>query len=92
MLISTIANFKYVIFHITGLVLLSLIVLNYYKNYLNNQNKNTLRVMFSFLLILLSYLLSVFLFVDPLFYVLGQVFLLLGFVLLLYTYRKIIRR
>lgn len=89
LLISVIANFKYVVFYLTGVVLLGLIVLNYYKNYLNNKNENTLLVMLAFFLILISHLLFVFLFALPSLYVVGQIFLLLGFMLLLYAYRRV---
>ncbi|MFH1276068.1 MAG: hypothetical protein ABIH82_03075 [Candidatus Woesearchaeota archaeon] len=92
LLISWIANFKNVAFYLTGTVLLSLIVLNYYKNYLNNGNKNTLLVMNSFVLMFIGNLLFVFMTVIPLLYVLGQIFLLMGFILLLYTYMKVRRK
>ena len=89
LLVSWVASFKYVAFYLTSTVLISLIVLNYYKNYLNNNNKNTLSIMNSFSLMLLGNIFFVFMFLTPLFYVLGQVFLLLGFILLLYTYMKV---
>ncbi|MBI2665293.1 hypothetical protein HYX12_01565 [Candidatus Woesearchaeota archaeon] len=91
-LISWIANFEYIVFYLTSTVLLGLIVLNYYKNYLNNLNKNTLLIMWSFIFTLIAFLFFVFIFVNSLFYVIGQVFLLIGFILLLYTYNRIINK
>ena len=72
-------------------MLLSLIVLNYYKNYLNNANPRTFRIMLAFVFILVSYLFFTFIFLLPGLYVVGQLFLLTGFSLLLYTYHSIIR-
>jgi hypothetical protein len=86
LLISIVANFKFFVFYLTGSVLLGLIVLNYYKNYLNRKNTNTLKVMFAFLFILLSNIFFVFVFLSRHLYVLGELFLLLGFLLLLLTY------
>lgn len=92
-LISFVANFKYIVFYLTSTVLLSLIVLNYYKSYLNNDhNKNTFLVMFSFLLILLSNIFFIFVFSVDSFYVIGEILLLIGFLLLLYVYRKVVKK
>ena len=88
-LISVVSNFKYFVFYLTSMVILGIIVLNYYKNYLNkNRNNNALLVMMSFLLILVSQFFSVFVFLWNELYVLGEVFMLIGFLILLYTYRK----
>ena len=92
LLISWVANFKYEVFYLTGAVLLGLITLNYYKNYLNNNNRNTLLVMDSFILLLVAHLFFIFMFVTPFFYVFGQISLLLGFILLLYTYMRVKHR
>ena len=89
LLISIVANFKYFVYYLTASVLLGLIVLNYYKNYLNTGNKNALKVMIAFMLILLSNLLLVFVFLVPGVYVFGEIILLLGFLFLLHTYRSV---
>src|SRR3989338_8300051 len=79
-LVSIVSNFKYFVFYLTSAVLLTLIVLNYYKNYLNtNKNKNTLRVMWAFLLILGSQIAFVFVFVWEELYVVAEILFLLGF-------------
>ena len=92
-LISFVANFQYMIFYLTSAVLLSLIVLNYYKNYLNkNNNKNAYLVMFSFLLVLLGNICFIFVFVLGNFYIVGEIFILIGFLLLLYVYRRIVKK
>ncbi len=92
LLISVISNFKYVVFYLTSAVLLSLIVLNYYKNFLTTRKKNALRVMTAFLFILAGNLFSVFVFWNNSLYVVGELLMLMGFLLLLYTYRAVVRR
>lgn len=88
-LISFVSNFEYFVFYLTSSVILGIIVLNYYKNYLTTQSRNSYLVMNSFLLVLLSQFFFVFVFVWKELYVLGEIFLLIGFLSLLYTYRRI---
>ena len=89
-LISFVANFNYVVFYLTGSVILGLIVVQYYKNYLNaNHNKNTFNVMLGFLFILIGNIFFVFVYIYNQLYVLGEAFMLIGFLVLLGTYRKI---
>ena len=91
-LISIAASLRYVLFYMTGLVILGLIVLNYYKNYLNNRNKNTFRVLSAFGSMFIGHIFFVFVFVHPILYAIGQLFLLAGFMLLLYTYHQVVKR
>ena len=91
-LISIAASLRYVLFYLTGLVILALIVLNYYQNYLNSRNKNTFRVLLAFSSIFVSHVFFVFVFAHPLFYALGQLFLLAGFMMLLYTYHQVVKK
>ncbi|PIN75936.1 hypothetical protein COV17_03365 [Candidatus Woesearchaeota archaeon CG10_big_fil_rev_8_21_14_0_10_36_11] len=92
LLISIVSNFQYSVFYLTSTVLLGLIVLNYYKNYLNSQNKNTKRIMYAFMLILTGNVFFVFVSFFQSFYVVGELFILIGFLLLLYTYNSVKRR
>ncbi|HIG93716.1 TPA: hypothetical protein HA242_04580 [Candidatus Woesearchaeota archaeon] len=92
LLISVVANFNYFVFYLTSTVLLGLIVLNYYRAYLNKKNKNTWRVMLAFMCILLSSIFYVFVFWFEHFYVVGEVLLLAGFLVLLYTYSSLMRK
>lgn len=90
LLISVISNFKYFVFYLTSMVILGMVVLNYYKNYLSTgQNSNAYLVMNSFLMILISQFCFVFVFLWQDLYVFGEVFLLVGFLSLLYTYRRV---
>ncbi len=92
-LVTFVSNFQYFVFYLTNSVLLGLIVLNYYKNYLNtNRNARAFDVMLSFLLILIGNLVLVFVFAIPTLYVIGQLFILFGFLLLLHTYRRVTKR
>jgi hypothetical protein len=91
-LVSVFSNFRYTVFYLTSSVLLSLIVLNYYKNYLNKRTNNALLVMMSFLALLASHLLFVFVFVSNELYVVAEAVQLVGFLLLLYAYRSAVRR
>lgn len=89
LLISFISNFKYFVFYLTSLVLVGLIVLNYYKNYLNtNKNKYAFQVMLAFLSLFIANIFFIFVFVSQPLYALGQVFMLGGFLLLLSVYRR----
>ena len=92
LLISFVASFKYVVFYLTGAVLLGLIVLNYYRAYLTTEKRNTYLVMSAFLMLFMSYISFILIVFLPEFYIIGQLFQLLGFMVLLYTYNKITRR
>jgi hypothetical protein len=93
LLISIVSNFKYFVFYLTNLVLLGLITLNYYKNYLNSNRKdNAWKVMWAFMLVLLGNLFFIFVFVEQGFYAIGEFFMLLGFLLLLYVYHQAMNR
>ncbi|HLC51689.1 MAG TPA: hypothetical protein VJI98_00415 [Candidatus Nanoarchaeia archaeon] len=93
LLVSIVSNFRYGVFYMTSIVLLSLIVLNYYKNYLNtNKNKRALAVMVSFLFILIGNIAFAFVFFSQGFYALGEILTLVGFLILLITYQKITKR
>lgn len=92
LLVSVVSNFQYTVFYLTSTVLLSLIVLNYYKNYLRTQNPNSLKVMNAFIFIFLGNLAFIFIFLSETLYVVGEVFMLIGFIQLLLTYIKITSR
>ncbi len=93
LLISIVSNFKYVVFYLTSAVLLALIVLNYYKNYLNtNKNCNAFMVMTAFMFLLAGYLALVFVSLSNSLYVVGEILMLAGFLTLLYTYSKVVKK
>jgi len=92
LLVSVISNFDYKVFYLTCSVLLSLIVLNYYKNYLTTQKSSALKVMAAFMLILAGNLTSIFVFLQNGSYVIGEILTLAGFLMLLQTYRQVVRK
>lgn len=92
LLVSVISNFDYKVFYLTSSVLLSLIVLNYYKNYITTKKSSALKVMAAFLFILAGNIISVFVFLQNGSYVVGEVLTLVGFLILLQTYRQVMRR
>ncbi len=92
LLVSVISNFNYKVFYLTSSVLLSLIVLNYYKNYLTTRKSSALKVMTAFLFILSGNLILVFVFLQNSSYVVGELLTLVGFLLLLQTYRQVVKR
>lgn len=92
LLVSVISNFDYKVFYLTASVLLSLIVLNYYKNYLTTRKSSALKVMVAFMLILAGNLMSIFVFLQNGSYVVGEILTLAGFLILLQTYRQVVRR
>lgn len=92
LLVSIISNFDYKVFYLTSSVLLSLIVLNYYKNYLTTKKNSALKVMTAFLFILAGNLISIFVFLQNGSYVVGELLTLVGFLILLQTYRRVVRR
>ncbi len=89
LLVSIVSNFKYFVFHLSSMVLLGMIVLNYYNNYLETRNRNTWKVMLAFLFILTANMFFVFVFLAENFYVIGEILMLVGFLLLLFTYMSI---
>lgn len=92
LLVSVISNFDYKVFYLTCSVLLSLVVLNYYKNYITTRKSSALKVMAAFLFILAGNLISIFVFLQNGTYVVGEVLTLVGFLILLQTYRQVMRR
>lgn len=90
-LLAVIATFKPFVFYLTATVILSMIVLNYYKNYLNSGKKwNSILVMLSFFFILIGHVFFTFLFIWNGFYIPGELFMLAGFLLIFYVYRKVV--
>ncbi len=91
-LIGLISTFNYAVFFLTSLILLALIVLNYYRNFLNTGKKNAYLVMSSFFLIMFAQLLFIFVqYWDALYFV-GQTLMLVAFLIILGVYRKVTKK
>lgn len=75
-------EYKYFVFHLAALAILSLITLNYFQKIKNN----SMLLPSSFLIILFSQLLFIFTNLNQSFYVLAEIIQLIGYILLLATF------
>ncbi len=84
--------YSYMLFGLTGIVILTYIVHYYQLTYRKNRKTATLLTLSSFVLILLSQLVFIFLFVDLRLYVVSEIIQLAGYLLLLYNLFLLIKR
>lgn len=80
----------YYLFHLTALLLLSLIINNYYQLYRKNKSENTLILILAFFMLALSQLIFVLSILSSL-YVFGQVIQLVSYLILLILIIRILR-
>ncbi|MAG60391.1 hypothetical protein CL619_01260 [archaeon] len=91
-LISIVATFKYTVFYLTSFVLLALIVLNYYQNYLHKKTTNSKRVLTAFICLFLAQLFFVFIFAANWFYFIAEILTLASFAIIAYVYMQVSRK
>ncbi len=91
-LISIVSTFKYFIFYLTSFVLLALIVLNYYQNYLHKKTVNSRRVLNAFICLFVAQLFFVFIFVANWFYFVAEILTLIGFAIIASVYIQVNRK
>jgi hypothetical protein len=91
-LFSPLNSQVYYIFHLTVLLILGLIIKNYYNIYSKNKNINTKMLVIVFGILLLSRINFLFLVKSPLFYVMGNIIELVGYVVLLLLMTRILRQ
>lgn len=91
-LISVVSTFKYTVFYLTSLVLLALIVLNYYQNYLISRSQNSKNVLTAFIFLLIAQVFFVFIFAANWFYFVAEIFTIISFAIIAYVYVKVTRR
>jgi hypothetical protein len=82
---------RYYVFHLTSLLLLFFITLNYNKNYQKNKNRTILLLTLSFFIITISQLVFIFITINPLLYVIAEIIQLIGYVLLSITFIKVVK-
>ena len=87
---TTFVSQSYIIFHITLLLLLATLFINYRENYLKKRFKNAKLVMNTFLIILISEVFFLFGGFKPYIYVVGEIVQLLGYMLLLFAIIKML--
>ena len=84
--------FSYFIFHLTLVVLLSMIVHHFFCNSKLHPSKTANMVFYAFLLLLLSQMVFIFNLLNKNLYVVGEVFQLAGYVVLLVTYIMVLKK
>ena len=82
---TTFVSVSYLVFHITLLIMLSILYLTYRRNYLRVKSKNSKMVMYSFLAILISQVFFIFEGLIEHFYVIGEIIQLIGYLVLLFA-------
>ena len=91
LIITYFATSGYFVFHLTSLLFLSFISINYFKNYLKKKNKYSQILFFSFLIITFSQLIFIFVALYNSLYVLAEITQLIGYLLLLITFIGVIK-
>ena len=84
------SDVEYFIFHITALVMLAFITLQYYNTYRKNKQSSSMLVTASFAIIGISQIFSVFVFYNSLYYVMAELIQLVGYLILLTTFVKVL--
>lgn len=80
---TTLVSASYIVFHITLLIMLSILFLSYRKNYLKIKSLNAKLVMCSFFVLLISQIFFIFEGLVKHFYVIGESIQLIGYLILL---------
>lgn len=91
-IITLISDSAPFIFHLTNVLMLSMLVLHYYNNHARIQTKQSLYVTLAFLSMLISHIILIFKEYDPDIYATGLLFQLIGFGTLLYAFILVKRK
>lgn len=89
---ALLSNYLTNIFHVTASLILMLIFVYYYNNYLKYKSRNSFFVASSFFLIFISQIVFILMSVHPLFYVIGESVQLLGYALLLFALVLVLKK
>jgi hypothetical protein len=87
---TTLVSASYIVFHITLLIMLSILFLSYRKNYLRVKSLNAGLVMYSFSALVISQIFFIFEGLVKQFYVIGESIQLIGYLLLLFAIIKML--
>jgi hypothetical protein len=71
------------IFHLTLVMILTLLTIHFYENYQRIKNRNSFLVFMAFLIILISHIFFIFVNIGSIFYLFGEIALLIAFTTLL---------
>jgi hypothetical protein len=91
-LVTLVSSYAHFVFHLTHVIMLSMLVFHFYHNYLKRKTRQALFVTLAFLSILISHIVLVFMMYDPNIYAIGEVFQLIGFGILLYAFILVTRK
>ncbi|MFQ5474221.1 MAG: hypothetical protein ACE5DM_00125 [Candidatus Nanoarchaeia archaeon] len=92
LLVSTyFSSSAYYMFHVTALVLLSIITLTYHSNYKKSRHETNRLLFYSFSMITLSQLVFIFIEINPVLYVIADLIQLTGYAGLLITFIKVLK-
>jgi len=89
---TTLVSSSYIVFHVTLLLMLGILFLNYRKNYLKVKSLNAKLVMCSFFALFLSQVFFIFEGLVKNFYVIGESIQLVGYLILLFAIIKILMK
>ena len=81
----------YYMFHLTSLVLLLLITMEYYSNHFKNKIITSRLVTYSFSIITLSQIVFIFVNLNPLIYVIAECVQLIGYAILLLAFIMVLK-
>ena len=81
----------YYIFHLTSLILLVLLTIQYSKTYIKNKNNATRMLASSFGIITASQILSIFVSISTKFYVVAEIIQLIGYAILLFSFLTVLK-
>ena len=80
----------YYVFHLTSLILMSLIAMQFYRNYRLNKSRTAKLLVISFVVITISQLVFIFIKLAPMLYVAAEFIQLCGYIMLLFTFIKVL--
>jgi len=87
---TTLVSVSYIVFHLTLLLMLGILFLNYRKNFLRVKSLNAKMVMYSFFMLFLSQVFFIFEGLAKHFYVIGEGVQLIGYLILLFAIGKML--
>jgi hypothetical protein len=90
-IVSLYSTYEPHVFHITCLILLSIITFIYLGKYNEEKNRQTMGIAISFLIIALSQASFVFFIADSFFYEIGEIIQIVGYIILLFTFVKVLK-
>lgn len=92
LLVTFVSIYAHIIFYITQLLLIAMLTLHHYNNYIKHKRHNALFVTLAFLGLFVSNVVLIFMMYNPLIYAIGEALQLVAFGLLLYAFIMVIKK